>query len=163
VKRIKDLGILPTIFGPYPYYHGDKLIPAFGEKRLEWMFAARSFLEEGVKVSAHSDHHAGPYPPLMGIHALVNRRTKSGQRIGPSQEISVIEALKLYTVNAAYHQFDEAKLGSIEEGKLADMVVLGEDILTIPIERIKDIPIDMTIIDGRVVYQRCICEPTHKN
>jgi predicted amidohydrolase YtcJ len=157
VKRIKELGILPTIFGPYPYYHGDKLIPAFGEKRLEWMFAARSFLDEGVKVSAHSDHHAGPYPPLMGIHALVNRRTKSGHLIGPSQKISVIEALKLYTINAAYQQFDEDKLGTIEEGKLADMVVLGEDILTVPIEQIKDIPIDLTIIDGQVVYQRYTC------
>ena len=65
-----------------------------------------------------------------------------------------MEALKLYTINAAYQQFDEDKLGSIEVGKLADMLVLGEDLLTVPAETIKDIPIDTTIIDGRVVYQR---------
>ncbi len=154
VKRIKELGILPTIFGPYVYYHGDKLIPAFGEARLERMFAARSFLDAGVKIAAHSDHPCAPYPPLMAIHGLVNRRTKAGKPIGQSQKVTVIEALKLYTTHSAYQQFDEDKLGSIEEGKLADMVVLGEDILSIDTEKIKDIPIEMTIIDGETVYQR---------
>lgn len=152
VERIKELGILPTIFGPYVYYHGDKLIPAFGEERLERMFAARSFLDAGVKIAAHSDHPCAPYPPLMAIHGLVNRRTKAGRPIGSSQMVTVMEALKLYTVNSAYQQLDEDKLGSLEEGKLADMVVLGEDILTVPTKTIKDIPVDMTIIDGRVVF-----------
>jgi len=154
VQRIKDLGILPTIFGPYVYYHGDKLIPAFGEERLERMFAARSFLNAGVKIAAHSDHPCAPYPPLMAIHGLVNRKTKAGKPIGASQKVSVLEALKLYTTHSAYQQFDEDKLGSIEEGKLADMVVLGEDILTVDTEKIRDIPIETTIIDGKIVYQR---------
>jgi predicted amidohydrolase YtcJ len=154
VQRIKRLGILPTIFGPYPYYHGDKILPAFGTKRLERMFAARNFIDEGIKVSAHSDHTAAPYPPLMGIHALVNRRTSSGLKIGASQRISVMEALKLYTINAAYHTFEEKAIGSIEPGKYADMIVLGKDILTVPLESIINIPIDMTIVGGIIVYQR---------
>jgi predicted amidohydrolase YtcJ len=154
VKRIKEQGILPTIFGPYPYYHGDKLLPAFGEERLERMFAARSFLDAGVIISAHSDHPCAPSPPLMAIHALVNRITRNGRPIGQSQRISVKEALKLYTINAAYQQFDEDKLGSIEEGKLADMVVLGDDILTVPSEKIIDIPIEITIINGEVIHKR---------
>jgi len=154
IERIRKLGVLPTIFGPYPYYHGDKILPAFGAERLERMFAARSFLDTGVKVSAHSDHHASPYPPLMGIHALVNRRSMYGQPIGLSQKISVMEALRLYTINAAYHSFEEDLMGSIEPGKLADMVVLGRDILTVPTETVINIPIDMTIVDGRIVYQR---------
>jgi len=154
IERIRKLGILPTIFGPYPYYHGDKLIPAFGEGRLEWMFAARSFLDAGVAITAHSDHSAAPFPPLMGIHALVNRTTKAGRPIGRSQSVSVTEALKLYTVNAAYQSFDGDRLGSIEAGKLADMVVLGEDILTVPQGEIIDIPIDTTIVDGKIVYER---------
>lgn len=154
VARIKKLGLLPTIFGSYPYYHGDKLTPAFGEKRLEWMFAAHSFLNAGVKVAAHSDHSASPFKPLMGIHALVNRVTKTGKPIGQSQKISVMEALKLYTINAAYHSFDENSLGSIEVGKYADMVVLGKDLLTAPQETIINIPIDMTIVDGKIVYKR---------
>jgi len=154
IARIKLLGVLPTIFGPYAYYHGDKILPAFGAERLERMFAARSFIDAGIKVAAHSDHPASPYPPLMGIHSLVNRKSANGQPIGASQKISVMEALKLYTINAAYHTFEEDILGSIEIGKLADMVVLGKDILTVPPETIIDIPIDMTIVDGRIVYQR---------
>jgi predicted amidohydrolase YtcJ len=154
IARLKKLDILPTIFGPYVYYHGDKLLPAFGEERLEWMFAARSFLDAGIKVSAHSDYGAGPMPPLMAIHGLVNRVTKAGRPIGQSQRVSVMEALKLYTINAAYHSFDEDKQGSIEVGKLADFTVYGEDILTVPTDTIIDIPIDMTIIDGKTVYAR---------
>ncbi len=154
IERIKNLEMLPTIFGPYTYYHGDKLIPAFGEHRLEWMFAARSFLDANITITAHSDHPCAPFPPLMAIHALVNRTTKAGKSIGNSQKISVMEALKLYTINAAYHSFDEDTLGSIEVGKLADLVVLGYDLLTIDQEQIIDIPIEMTIIDGQVVYKR---------
>ena len=154
VKRIKDLDLLPSIFGPYAYYHGDKLIPAFGEKRLESMFAARSFLDAGVKIAAHSDHPCAPFNPLMAIHALVNRTTKLGKPIGRSQRITVIEALKLYTIYAAYHSFDENMLGSIEIGKLADMVVLSDDILTIPPEQIIDVSVEMTILEGEIVYRK---------
>ena len=152
--RIKALGILPTIFGPYVYYHGDKLIPAFGEKRLEWMFAARGFLDRDVMISAHSDHPCAPYPPLMAIQGLSTRTTKAGKPLGPSQKISVMEALRLYTTNAAYHSFDEDRLGSLEPGKLADMVVLGDDLLTVDASRIIDIPVEMTLIDGKVVYRK---------
>jgi predicted amidohydrolase YtcJ len=154
VKKIKELDILPTIFGAYAYYHGDKLIPSFGRDRLENMFAARSFLDAGILVSAHSDHPCSPFPPLMAIHSLVNRITKAGKPIGKSQQISVFEALKLYTINAAYHSFDEDILGSIEPNKLADLVILEEDILTIPPERIRQIPIYMTIIEGKIIFQR---------
>jgi predicted amidohydrolase YtcJ len=118
------------------------------------MFAARSFLDAGVMIAAHSDHPCAPYPPLMAIHALVNRTTKAGNAIGMSQKISVIEALKLYTTHAAFHQFDEKKLGSLEVGKLADFVVLSDDILSVPTDTIIDIKVDMTFIGGKMVYQR---------
>lgn len=154
VAKIKRLGILPTIFGPYPYYHGDKLLVPFGEERLERMFAARTFLDEGIRVAAHSDHPCAPFPPLMAIHALVNRTTKAGKPIGRSQRITVMEALRLYTINSAYHSFDEDRLGSIEVGKLADFVVLDRDILTVPSEEIKNIPVDFTIVDGKIVFER---------
>ncbi|MDH5792737.1 MAG: amidohydrolase family protein, partial [Candidatus Bathyarchaeota archaeon] len=78
----------------------------------------------------------------------------SGRPIGRSQRVSVMEALRLYTINAAYQSFDEDRLGSLEAGKLADMVVLGEDLLTVPPESIIDISIEITIVDGKVVYKR---------
>ncbi len=86
------------------------------------------------------------------VRMSLPRTTKAGNPIGRSQRVSVLEALRLYTVNAAYQQFDEDRLGSIEEGKLADMVVLGRDILTVPLEEIIGIPVEMTLIDGKVVY-----------
>jgi hypothetical protein len=154
VARIKALDLYPTIFGMYVYYHGDKLVPAFGEKRLENMFAARSFLDAGVKVAAHSDYSASPYVPLMGIHGLVNRMSSGGLPIGPSQKISVMEALRLFTINGAYQMFDENDLGSLEIGKCGDMVVLGRDLLTVPTSSIIDIPIDMTVVGGKIVFER---------
>jgi hypothetical protein len=90
----------------------------------------------------------------LGIHSLVNRKSKAGQPIGPSQKVSVLEALRLYTINAAYQSFDEDHLGSIEVGKLADIVVLGEDILEVPTSKIMDIPVDMTIVGGKTVFKR---------
>ncbi len=152
IDRMKKLEILPSIFGPYVYYHGDKLLPAFGEERSEWMFAAKSFLESGNKVAAHSDHPCAPLAPLMGVHALVNRKTVSGKWYGKSQQVSVLDALRLYTSNAAYHSFDENTIGSLEPGKLMDLIVLSEDILTIDPERIKDIQILMTMVNGKSVF-----------
>jgi hypothetical protein len=88
----------------------------------------------------------------MAIHGLVNRTTRGGDPIGQSQKISVMEAIRLYTINAAYQSFDEHRLGSLEVEKLADMVVLGEDILTIPPEKIIDIPVEMTLVEGKRVF-----------
>jgi hypothetical protein len=154
VDRIKRLGVVPTIFGAYAYYHGDKLIPAFGEKRLEWMFAAKSFLDAGIKVSGHSDYSASPFAPMMAMHALVNRVTSGGKPIGRSQKIPVMDALRMYTINAAYESFDDRILGSLELGKFGDMVVLGKDLLTEPPETILNTPVDMTIVGGKVVFER---------
>jgi len=154
IKNLKKLDILPTILGTYPYYYGDMLLPAFGTDRLQWMFAARSMLDAGLIVSAHSDHPAAPYSPLLAIHSLVNRKTMKGLLVGEKQRVSIMEAIRLYTINAAYQQFDEDKLGSIEPGKFADLVVLSENPLTVPPEKIKDIQVEMTIVDGKIVYTR---------
>ena len=100
------------------------MIPAPGEQRLTWMFAPKSFLEAGVKVSGHSDDSASPYAPMMAIHALVNRVTSGGKPVGRSQRISVLDALGMYAISAAYESFDDHIPGSLEVGKFGDMVVL---------------------------------------
>ena len=75
-------------------------------------------------------------------------------KVGWNEKVkSVLEALKLYTVNSAYHSFDEDSLGSLEIGKYADMVVLGEDLMTVSEETIVDIPVDLTIVNGKVVFE----------
>ena len=152
LSKMNRLGTIATPFCTYVYYHGEK-IEFYGEDRLEWMFAQRSFIDSGVVSTGATDYPPGPYEPLMGIQSCVTRTDMNGKLWGPGQRISVVEALRLYTLNGAYASFDESKKGSIEAGKLADMVVLAEDITSVDPYTIKDIPIVETVIGGETAYQ----------
>jgi hypothetical protein len=156
IERIKRLEIIPILFAAYPYYHGDKLISAFGSERVPWLMAYRSFLDEGVKVASHSDFPCSPYSPLLGMHSIVNRVTMEGKLFGPEQRVTPKEALRTYTTYAVYSTFEENVKGSVEPGKLADLVVLSENPLKIPPEKIKEIQVETTIIGGKIVYRRKI-------
>ena len=109
-------------------------------------------IAETVYKSA-TDYPPGPFEPLMGIQSCVTRADMNGKLWGPSQRISVEEALRLYTLNGAYASFDEHKKGSIETGKLADMVILAEDITSVDPLSIKDIRVVETVIGGERVYE----------
>jgi predicted amidohydrolase YtcJ len=126
LKRMKALGCVVTPLCTYVYYHGEKW-QFYGEQRLRWMFAQRSFLDHGIVSTGSSDYQAGPFEPLVGIQSCVTRMDSSGRVWGPNQRISVEEALKIYTLHGAYASFEERLKGSIEIGKLADLVVLGAD------------------------------------
>ena len=93
-----------------------------------------------------------PTDPLRDMGTAVSRRIWSGATVGPDQAISAVDALRMFTINAAYNGFDERIKGSIEPGKLADLAVLTQDPLAIAPEHIKDIPVDMTIVDGRIAF-----------
>ncbi len=152
LSRMNRLRTIATPFCTYVYYHGEKM-EFYGEERLEWMFAQRSFIDSGVVSTGATDYPPGPFEPLMGIQSCVTRTDMNGKVWGPSQRVSVEEALRLYTLNGAYASFDEDKKGSIKVGKLADMVVLGEDISSVDPHTIKDIPVVETIIGGKTVYE----------
>ena len=152
LSRMNELGTIATPFCTYVYYHGEKMA-FYGEERLEWMFAQRSFIDSGVVSTGATDYPPGPFEPLMGIQSCVTRTDINGKVWGPSQRISVEEALRLYTLNGAYASFDEHKKGSIETGKLADMVVLGDDITSVAPSTIIDIPIVETVIGGETVHE----------
>ena len=152
LSRMNRLGTIGTPFCTYVYYHGEKM-EFYGEERLEWMFAQRSFIDSGVVSTGATDYPPGPFEPLMGIQSCVTRTDMNGKLWGPSQRVSVEEALRIYTMNGAYASFDEDKKGSIETGKLADMVVLGQDITAVDPFSIIDIPIVETVIGGKTVYE----------
>ena len=143
VRRIKAQGVIPTPFSSYVYYHGEKM-KEYGAERLNSMFALRSFLDAGVPCTMSSDYPPGPFEPMMFLQSAVTRTDIKGNVWGPKQRITVAEALKVATVNGAYASFDEKRKGSIEAGKLADLVVLGRDplkedpmsLVTIPVERV---------------------------
>ena len=152
LSRMNRLGTIATPFCTYVYYHGEKM-EFYGEERLEWMFAQRSFIDSGVVSTGATDYPPGPFEPLMGIQSCVTRTDMNGKLWGPNQRISVEEALRLYTLNGAYASFEEDAKGSIEVGKLADLVVLAEDIASVDPFAIKDIPIVETVVDGKSVYE----------
>jgi hypothetical protein len=153
LRRIKAQGVVPTPFCSYVYWHCEKW-PEYGDDRLEWMFAMRSFLDHGIPATGSSDYIPGPFEPLMGIQSCVTRRGKDGKVWGPSQRITVEEAIRCYTRNGAYASFDESRKGSIEAGKLADLVVLGRDPSKVDPDAIMSIPVEGTMVGGRWVWRR---------
>jgi hypothetical protein len=151
LARMKAMGVVATPFCTYVYHHGEKM-RYYGEQRLEWMFAQRSFIDSGVVSTGATDYPPGPFEPLLGIQSCVTRTDSTGKEWGINQRISVDEALRLYTMNGAYASFEEDTKGSIEIGKLADLVVLGSDPTQIDPLGIKDIQVERTIVGGRTVY-----------
>jgi predicted amidohydrolase YtcJ len=151
LRRIAAVGAIPTPFYTYVYYHGDKWAQ-YGEERLEWMFAHRSFLDHGIRVAGASDYVPGPFEPLMAIQSMVTRKDYRGRVWGPRQRVSVAEAVRICTLNGAYASFEEQLKGTITPGKLADFVVLAKDPHTSPPEEIKDIRVVRTVVGGRTMY-----------
>ena len=152
LERIKNTGSIPTPFYTYAHFHGNKWVD-YGPEKMEWMFAHKSFLDYGIPVAPASDYTPGPFEPLMAIQSMVTRKDWQGRVWGPSQRISVSQAMKICTVNGAYASMEENIKGSITPGKLADLVILAEDPHDTVADEIKNIPVLRTIVDGKTVYQ----------
>jgi hypothetical protein len=153
LRRIKATGSIPTPFYTYVYYHGRKW-EEYGEAKMEWMFAHRSFLDYGIPVAPASDYVPGPYEPMMALQSMVTRRDEEGRTWGGSQRVSVEEALRICTLNGAYASFEENVKGSIAPGKYADFVLLGQHPAEVDPDRIKDVPIVRTVVGGKTMYSR---------
>lgn len=152
VSRIQALGAIPCPFSTYVYWHSEKM-KFYGSDRLHNMFALRSFLDAGIMVTQTSDYPPGPYEPMMAIQSSVTRTGYDGQVWGDSQKITVEEAIRIGTLHGAYASFEENEKGSLEAGKLADLVVLGADPRKVDPMTIIDIPVEKTMVGGRWVYQ----------
>jgi predicted amidohydrolase YtcJ len=152
IARIKALGVIPAPFYTYAYYHGEKW-SEYGDAKMEHMFAHRSFLDAGIPVAPASDFTPGPYEPMMALQSMVTRQDRAGRVWGPSQRITIDEALKVCTVNGAYASFEENLKGSLTPGKLADCVLLGSDPHHTDPTRLVDIPIVRTILGGKTVHE----------
>ena len=152
VKRIRDIGAIPTPFSTYVYYHGEKM-REYGAERLNRMFAVRSFLDAGIRVTQNSDYPPGPFEPMMALQSSVTRTDINGNVWGPDQRISVEQALRVGTIHGAYASYEENLKGSIEAGKLADLVVLGRDPAKVDPSEIIKIPVERTMAGGRWVFE----------
>jgi hypothetical protein len=151
LARIKNTGSIPFPFYTYAYFHGNKWTE-YGEEKMQHMFAHRSFLDHGIPVAPASDYPPGPFEPMMAIQSMVTRQDTQGRIWGPSQRISVSEALQICTVNGAYSSFEENIKGSLTAGKLADFVILEKDPHKVDPNTIIDIKVMRTVMGGRTTY-----------
>jgi predicted amidohydrolase YtcJ len=159
-EEIKRFGAERVIASMQPYHaidDGRWAENRIGPNRAKGTYAFRSLLDAGATLAFGSDWFVAPMEPLMGIYAAVTRRTLDGKRPQgwvPEQKITVAEAVRAYTMGSAYASGDEKVKGSIEVGKLADLVVLSADIFKIDPIEIEKTKIVMTIFDGKVIYER---------
>jgi predicted amidohydrolase YtcJ len=153
IRRIKANGVIPTPFWTYVYYHGEKW-KEYGDEKVRWMFAHRSFLDAGIRVPGASDYTPGPFEPLMAIQSMVTRTDYKGRLWGPNQKVSVDEALTIATLNGAYASSEEQLKGSITAGKLADFVFLEKDPHAVPAAEIMAIKVNRTVVGGRTVFPK---------
>ena len=153
-RRLADLGIAVVTQPAFIYYHGQRYLKTVLTGELRHLYPIATLMQNGVLTAAGSDCPIIPADPLKGIYAAVSRTADTGQTISPQEGVTPLEALKMYTLNAARSNFQEADHGSIKPGRRADLVVLDGDPTILAPEAIKDIRVDMTIINGEVVWER---------
>tara|TARA_B100001057_G_scaffold154475_2_gene154641 strand:+ start:13068 stop:14756 length:1689 start_codon:yes stop_codon:yes gene_type:complete len=152
LTRIKAAGVIPTPFYTYVYYHGNKWVD-YGYEKMENMFAHKSFLDAGIPVAPASDYTPGPYEPMMAIQSMVTRKDIRGREWGPSQKISVSDAMRICTIHGAYASFEEGLKGSLVAGKLADFVILDKDPHEVNPDEIVNIKILKTVLGGETTFE----------
>lgn len=152
---MKELGIIATFFLDHIWFWGDYHYESvLGPERAERISPAKSALKRGINFTLHQDSPVKMPNQILALHNAVNRETQSGRVLGEDQRLTVMEALKALTINAAYQYFEENEKGSIEIGKVADFVILDKNPLEIKISEIKDINVIETIKYGNVIYKR---------
>lgn len=153
LDKMKEIEMIPSIFVPHTYYWGDVHLKNFGEERGNRISPSKSAFDRGLMVNFHQDSPIVDPDMLHTIWSAVNRITRKGVHIGPEERVSVYDAMKAVTINAAYAYFEEDTKGSIKEGKLADLVILDNNPLKVDKMDIKDIKVLETIKEGETIYQ----------
>ncbi len=158
-EDIARFGRLDVIASMQPYHAIDdgRWAERYIGRRIETAYAFRELLDHEARLAFGSDWYVAPATPLEGIYGAVTRRTlddKNPNGWVPAQKISVEEAIRAYTSDAAYAGFEERSKGTLGAGHLADLIVLDRDVFAIPPEQIRDAQVDLTIVGGRVVYER---------
>lgn len=135
------------------YLAAPRLEQYWGRERAAWTTPVKAYLDAGIRISGGTDSDVIPYPPLWVIYHFVTRDTIAGGVFGPEQRISREDALRLITHNYWRLSFEEDLYGTIESGRYADLVVLEDDIMTVPEERIEELGVLMTMVGGKVVHE----------
>ncbi len=151
--RVRAQHILPIMQPAFFWEFGDGYIANYGQHRADTMFPAKSLIAAGVRVAGSSDAPVTHYAPLFGIEQALTRATSGGQVCGPDERVDLTTAIRMHTINGAFASFEEGVKGSLEPGKLADLVVLGDDIARVPVKELRHLPVAMTVVGGEVVHE----------
>lgn len=157
IPRFAELEIIASMQPYHAIDDGRWADRVIGQERANTTYAFADLMNSDARVAFGSDWFVAPASPLMGIYAAVTRRTLDGANPDgwvPGQKITVEQALTAYTLNAAYASFEENIKGSLVPGKLADLVILSEDLTRIPVEKIADTRVLHTLVGGKSAYQR---------
>jgi predicted amidohydrolase YtcJ len=146
--------ILASFFTNHAFFWGDVHIENLGVERAYFLSPLKTARAAGMRMTNHSDFLVTPLNPMFILWTAVNRTSRSGRVIGPDERVSPAEGLKALTIDGAHQYFEEGKKGSLEVGKLADMVILDQNPLTIDPDKIKDIEVVETFKEGKTVYKR---------
>ncbi|HKC71631.1 MAG TPA: amidohydrolase family protein, partial [Terriglobales bacterium] len=155
--RFARLGVIASVQPYHAIDDGRWAERRIGPERIKTTYAFRTFLNHGVRLALGTDWDVAPLNPLLTTYAAVTRATLDGKNPDgwmSEQKLSVAEAVEAYTMGSAYAEFQEKNKGSITPGKLADMVILSDDIFTIDPKLIRDVQVETTILGGKVVWQR---------
>jgi len=157
IPRFANLHVIASMQPYHAIDDGRWAEKRIGPERVKTTYAFRSLLDAGATLAFGSDWFVAPMSPMEGIYAAVTRRTLDGKHPEgwvPQQKISVAEAVHAYTIGSAYASLEDRMKGSIEPGKLADIAVLSEDIFHIDPAEIQSVRVDVTIFDGKVIFER---------
>lgn len=155
LDEIAELGITPSFFVGHVFYWGDRHRDIFmGPERAAGISPLKSSIDRGIRFTVHDDTPVTPVDPLQLIWVSVNRLTRSGQVLGPEERVTPLQAMRAMTIDAAWQNFEEDVKGSIEPGKLADLVILSDNPLTVDPLTIREIRVLETIVGGETVFRR---------
>jgi predicted amidohydrolase YtcJ len=163
ISKMRELGIVANLQPDWLWLDGATLRKQFGDRRLAYFQPYKTLFASGVVVGGGSDHmqkigslrSINPYNPFLGMWiALTRQPRRAKQPLHPEQRISRQQAIRLYTINNAWLTFEEKEKGSLEKGKLADLIVLDRDILTCPLDEVRQIQVEQTYLGGKLIYQR---------
>ena len=159
LKRFAELGVVAEVSPNFWYQMPavDVIDRDIGAKRVGWLYPLRALKDSGARISAGSDWTVTPANPWVAIETMVTRRKPGhvdGPALHPEHALTLAEAVEIYTLGGAYAQYQEAEIGSIEPGKLADFVVVDQNIFEIPIHQVHATQVLQTVVSGEVVYSR---------
>ena len=155
LARLKRTGAVDSSATGFMYDLGDAYRANRGQDAMRWMWPHRDLIDAGVPAPGHSDAMVCQANPFLALWSMVNRQSDTGGDLDASQAVTREEALHAYTTLGAWSGREEVLKGSLEAGKLADVAVLDRDYFSIPKEDIRNVRVEMTVLGGAVVFERC--------